>query len=323
MKNEYNYEEIDLIDLLKILIKNKLLILTVTLLVTTISLGTIVFLKINKIDKFSQNFILNDKFLDPYYIEQSNLSFQHDNLQNLLLNDNIVNNIYQNKDFYKYISEETKEKKLDLYSIRSFISNAIKVEKVQDEKNGPKYYKVTTSINDKLLSQKIILFFLSLIHENKVKSVNDVINQQQTVTAEYSRNSKNNIIQSQAKLKNIMNQFPPKLLDNQPLTSLLAITDSALLQELENDTDLYKKYSNQSIGFKGLKSNLALNTYIIKLSSIYKVQEKNKYSIILISGILMGLFLGICSAFIRNFFVNIDWKKNNLTLQKKSIKENL
>ena len=102
-------DEIDLVDLLKILVKNKGMILLTTIIITMISIGGALYLRSNKIDKFQQNFRLRN-YADAYYSGKAKLIIKSFDIEEMLLEDETVNKFYANDDFNGYFLENTKAK---------------------------------------------------------------------------------------------------------------------------------------------------------------------------------------------------------------------
>lgn len=308
LKNEVRkYEDqIDLVDLLKILIKNKGLILLITIIITASSLGETLFLKSKRIDEFQQNFILRN-FSDSYYGGKAKLKIKNFNVEEMFLDDNMVNKFYIEEDFNKYYLEKIKAKKSTSDEKRKFLQDSIKLKKVM-EGDKIKYYTVHTLIENEVLSKKMIGFYLDTINLKKVTLIKDAIEDDGFLVFQRRGLYGEKVQENEKKVARIITQQLVSILENQSIISVLSITNPSLLQEMENNKVLYKKYYDQAIGIEGLKKDKNLNHQIEILSSIYKVEDKSQSKKIVVIGMMMGLFLGIFVAFMKEFFANLDLK---------------
>lgn len=311
---EYKYEdedEIDLVDLLKILIKNKGLILLTTIIITAFSVGGALYIRSNRIDKFQQNFRLRN-YADAYYSGKAQLVLKSFNVEEMLLDDGMVNKFYANEDFNRYFLEKTKGEKITSDDKRNFLEKSIELNRVtedRDKKEVLKYYALSTIIEDKALSKKIIDLYLSLINMEKVEIINNAIESESNLVLQKRDLYEKKVKEDEKKIAEIIKQQPASILENQSIMSIITITNPTLLQEMNNNKALYAKYYNQAVGIEGLKEDKNLNKQIEKISSVYKVKEKSKSMMIVAIGMILGLFLGIFAAFIKEFFANVDLKK--------------
>lgn len=310
MKNEikrYN-NEIDLVDLLKILIKNKGLILLTTIIITIFSIGGALYLRSNKVDRYQQKFNLID-YGDSYYGEKAQLRMKNFDAKGILLDDKIVNKFYNNEDFNRYFLEKTNGEKVTLDGKRNFLNNSIKIDKVMD-KDNIKYYSVTSNIkNNKELSKNLITIYIDIISKEKMDIMIKAIDIQDDFIVEKKDLYEKKVKEDVFKIAKVIKKQPASILENQDIMSILSITNPTLLQEMDSNKELQKKYYNQAIGIEGLKEDKNLDQQIEKLSSIYEVKEKSKSIMIIAIGIMLGLFLGIMLAFMKEFFANVDLKK--------------
>lgn len=158
-------DEIDLVDLLKILMKNKGLIFLTTILITAFSIGGALYIKSNRVEKFGQNFILQT-FADSYYGKKAQLKVKSFNVEEMLLDDKMVDKFYVDKDFNKYYSEKIKDEKTASDEKRKFLEDSIELKRVEDDKKF-KYYTLNTTIDDEVLSKKMIGLYLAIANQKK------------------------------------------------------------------------------------------------------------------------------------------------------------
>jgi len=303
-------DEIDLVDLLKILIKNKGIILLTAIIVTVFSVGGALYIRSNKVEKFQQNFRLRN-YADSYYRGKAQLKVKSFDVEEILLDDEIVNKFYVNKDFNRYFLEETKGEKVTLDEKRKFINDSIEIKKVMDEdEKKVRYYSLTSNIKDnKKLSEKLITLYIDIINKEKTAIIVDEIHREDDFIIEKRDLYEKKVKKDESRIAEIIKQQPASILENQSIISILSITNPSLLQEMNNNKALYQKYYNQAVGIEGLKEDKNLDQQVEKLSSIYEVKEKSKSMMIVAIGIVLGLFLGVMVAFIKEFFANVDLKK--------------
>jgi len=298
--------EVDLVDLIKILIKNKGFILLTTIIITAFSVGGAIYIRSNRVEKFGQNFILNT-FADSYYGKKAELKVKNFNVEEMLLDDNTVEKFYDNKDFNRYYLGKIKNEKTTSDERRTFLNNSIQLKRVT-ENDKFKYYRLNTTIEDEVLSKKMIELYLNIINVKKNELLEEAIEKEESLVFQKRDLYRAEVKEDEKKIAAIIKKQPSSILENQSLMSILTITNPTLLQEMSSNKELYKKYYSQAIGIEELKEDKNLNKQIEKLSSIYKVEEKSKSKKIVAIGLMLGLFLGIFGAFMKEFFANVDLK---------------
>lgn len=300
-------DEIDLLDLLKVLVKNKGVILLTTIIITTISVGEALYIRSNRIKKFGQNFIVRN-FSDSYYVEKAKIKLKSFDVEKLFLDDSIVDKFYADEDFNKYYLEKINSKnKTILDDRRQFLYDSIKLKKVI-ENDKFKYYALNTTIDSDVLSKKIIKLYLKIANLRKVALIKGAIENEESLVLQKRDLYGIKVKEDEKKIDEIIKKQPVSVLENQDMMSILKVTNSILLQDIKSNKELYQKYYNQAIGIKGVKEDKNLDQQIEKLSSIYKVKEKSKSKMIVAIGLILGLFLGIFIAFMKEFVKNVDWE---------------
>lgn len=299
-------EQIDLVDLLKILIKNKGLILLTTIIITAFSVGGAIYIRSNRIEKFGQNFILKT-FADSYYGKKAELKIKNFNIEEMLLDNNTVEKFYVDKDFNRYYLEKINGNKTTSDDRRKFLQDSIQLKKIT-ENDKFKYYTLNTTIEDEVLSKKMIGLYLGIANLKKVTLIRDAIENEAPLVLQRRDLYGEKVREDEKKIAEIIKGQPVSILENQSVMSILTITNPTLIQEMNSTKELYSKYYNQAIGIEGVKEDKNINQQIEKLSSIYKVEEKSKSLMILAIGLILGLFLGVFAAFMKEFFANLDLK---------------
>lgn len=299
-------DEIDLVELLKILIKNKGLILLTTIIITAFSIGGALYISSNRVDEFGQNFILRT-FTDSYYGEKAGLRIKSFNVEEVLLDDNIVDEFYTNEDFNRYYLEKVKDEKTSSDDKRRFLQNSIELKRVS--KNDKfKYYTLKTRIEDEVLSKKMIGLYLGVLNLKKTTLIKDAIAEEESIVLEKRDLYGERIKEDEKKIAVIIKNQSVSILENQSVMSILTITNPTLIQEMESNKELYSKYYEQAVGIAGMKNDKSIDQHIEKLSSIYKIEGKSKAKMIVAIGLILGLFLGVFVAFMKEFIGNVDWK---------------
>lgn len=298
--------EIDLVDLLKILIKNKGLIFLTTILITAFSIGGALYMRAARVDKFGQNFILKT-FADNYYGKKAQLKVKSFNVEEMLLDDKMVDKFYVDKDFNKYYSEKIKDEKTASDEKRKFLEDSIELKRVEEDKKF-KYYTLNTTIDSEALSKKMIELYLEVINLKKVSLIKDAISEEESLVLQKRDLYGEKVKEDEKKIAEIIKNQSVLILENQSVMSILTITNPTLIQEMNSNKELYSKYYEQAIGIKGIKENKNLDQQVEKISSIYKIEEKSKSKMIVAIGLILGLFLGVFAAFVKEFFASVDLK---------------
>ena len=303
-------DEIDLVDLLRILIKNKVTIIMITILVTAISLGAVLYMRYTRVDQYQQNF-RSRNYIDEFYLKKANLKFEAFNMEEMMLEEENVDKIMSYPPFSEYIYKETSGKKLTLLEKQKFIKNHLMLERVMDETNKErvKYFTIKTNIYSEILSREMIEFYIGMINDRKVEIIKQAIKFDKNLIISERDRLTPKIKENEAKIKEIISELPSEMLGNQSIVSLITTTNPRFLEELNINKSLYSKYYSQAIGIEGLEKDPNFNRQIEKLSSIYQVEEKSKSLMILAIGMILGLFLGIFVAFTKEFITSVKWKE--------------
>ncbi|UUV18864.1 hypothetical protein NRK67_04975 [Fusobacteria bacterium ZRK30] len=307
-EKEKDYEdEIDLVDLLKILIRNKGMIFLITVIITAFSIGGALYIRSNRIEKFGLNFTLRNS-IDSYYEEKAQLEVEDFNVEEMFLDDNIVDEFYADEDFNKYYFEKTRDKKTTSDDKREFLQDSLELKKVTGDKEKFKYYTLNTTIEDEVLSKKMIELYLNIVNMKKTELLKNAIEDEISLVFQRRDLYRVKVREGEKQIAEIIKKQPVSILENQSMVSILTITNPTLLQELNSNKKLYEKYDNQALGLEGVKGDKKLGKQIEKISSVYKVEEKSKSKMIVAIGMILGLFLGIFAAFIKEFIKGVDWK---------------
>lgn len=312
MKTDYE-DEIDLVDLLRILIKNKGLILLITIITTMISVGGVFYIKYNKIEKYQQDFKLID-FNNSYYAKRADLRIKSFVVENILLNDKVVNEFYKDEEFNKYFKSKTATVAID--DKRQFITNNIKLKKIMDGEKIKNYSLISSIKGNKELSRKLIGLYIGIINKEKMATIIEAVNDEYEFVIKKRDLYEKKVKLDEYKVAEIIKQQPNSILENQSLVSIISIINPSLLQEVNSNKALYKKYYNQMVGIEGILNNKKLDQQIEKLTSIYKIEEKSKSLMMVAVGLILGIFLGVFMTFIKEFLESnkftssLECKKN-------------
>ncbi|UUV18861.1 hypothetical protein NRK67_16480 [Fusobacteria bacterium ZRK30] len=182
------------------------------------------------------------------------------------------------------------------------------MKKVTGDKEKFKYYTLNTTIEDEVLSKKMIELYLNIVNMKKTELLKNAIEDEISLVFQRRDLYRVKVREGEKQIAEIIKKQPVSILENQSMVSILTITNPTLLQELNSNKKLYEKYDNQALGLEGVKGDKKLGKQIEKISSVYKVEEKSKSKMIVAIGMILGLFLGIFAAFIKEFIKGVDWK---------------
>lgn len=206
-------DEINLVDLLKILIKNKGLILLTTIIITAFSIGGALYIRSNKINRFGQNFILKT-LADSYYGKKAQLKIKSFNVEEMLLDDGMVDKFYANEDFNEYYLEKMKNEKTTSDERRKFLNDSIELKGITENKKI-KYYTLNTTIKDEVLSKKMVGLYLSIINLKKVTLIKDAIAEEESLVLQKRDLYGERVKGDEKKIAEIIKNQSVSILENQ------------------------------------------------------------------------------------------------------------
>ena len=294
---EYGHEdEIDLVDLIKILLRNLKFIIVLTFVLTFLAISCAYYLKKNESLSMEQRFTLNN-------IQDGSIKI---NPLEIFDNDDIVNNFFE-KDIIKkeiVLEDSTVDEK------RRVLKNVYNISSLD---NTGLNYKISVSSD----TQEKIYSFIQIY----IKELNAYIETFNKGSMEKDLSSLNKrLFEYEEALSDIEEKMMALALNykdtnediNNANNNSVSYIDEIkeLNPKLIAKRDTYSKMYNDILIEKlGLESKLAkMDDNITLRSSLYKLDSKIKLRLIAVISCFLGFFLSIFIVFLKEFIKNIDWK---------------
>lgn len=292
---KHNNDEIDLIDLLKIMYKNKIMIVGIFIVTTLLSLGGALYVRANTHDNLAINFSIEDS-LDKFYLNKSNLAVKSFDINNMFKNDNIVESFFEQEELKKYYIKNGGEEALT--KKREFLEDIIKLSLVEDKT----YYQLSITEAEGLDVQKLMEIYIATLNNELYTNYNIAIeNKYEDIKA------KRNLYEGELekineKVNTAIEGEPANLFNNENAVAILQLKYPMLFTKQREASELYRKYESEQTGIEGLLEDRALKDQVRELSSYYEIKQKSKAKLILALGIVLGMIFGVMGAFLKEFW---------------------
>lgn len=287
LDKNYEDDEIDLVDLLKTIIKEKTLIIFTTILCILLA-GSFAFYKNNKSYNYGVNITLSDETLSK--IDQYNSMYKNINIDlNNIIEKSFYSSVNENSDtFTKIIDAKNKNYKLFIKT------NSKKIKTIEKE-----IYKISNndlkSINSNFNKNLLLKIELLESNFNEIKKETEILNKR--ITEIIKENFKNN---SKENLKENLSIISPVLyIEYQAKIDSLSKVYSELII-LKN----ISKNDNSFLNFSG-ENNIVL----INPNSMVKINSKIIIAIGAFIGLFIGMFLAIIKEPLKNILIEIKKEK--------------
>lgn len=288
--------DIALVDLLKILIKNKGLIILTTIIVTAFSIGGALYIRSNRVEKLNQNFILKE-----YADETGKLTIPNLNIETLLYNDAVIDAFYKNKKLNAYFDKTNTAGDKSYLSKRKVLNNLVHV-KINDKSSE---ITLTTNVKDnEVLSLEMIELYLGILNKQRIFQINRNLGEKELLESKVAEYYKN-LEKIKVEINEYTSSIPEAIIKNQSILELVELNRPVLIKKQKAQEKYYEEYYNKLLLLRNIKSGVK---QIAKTSSVYVLEEKSKSNMIVAIGLILGLFLGIFAAFMKEFFANVDLK---------------
>lgn len=296
-------EEMDLYDLVFIMLKNKMIIIATTVLVTLLALGTALYVRANTHDKYGINLSNNYSIDDDFFLKKTGIIPERNYVENMLKEDNVISKVFENeklKDLYlKSVTLNTD----DVATKRKFLSKKVKIITNDRDKNLP----IQTGIiefdfaGDKNLSIEIGNLLFKLYNEQYLNLIYKKIDSKYDFIYNERQKAAKDLDEMDAKIKEIMDKEFSNKYNNINPDQVISLKYPKIYSDMENIKSIYNKYNDELIGLDGFKNERDSKIILSKMSSYYVIEVKSKAKLILIIGIIAGLALGIILAFAKEF----------------------
>lgn len=294
MKEERKYEscedDIDLYEILEILLKNKKIAIISFFIVVIISLIGIVVMR-----KTTSRFYAKELTIDKsiYSINGVNRLYP----EHIFLLNDTINKIYENLELKKLYESKIKKTSDGMSSKREFLENIIKLEKKKQN-----YVVKVKILKNKELSKNIMERFISILLEKD--NLEQEINRE---TIEIKKNLQilNNKIELLA--KNYKNQLTRKIGKNK--NKEYEYINPFLELQLNEIKTIQNTYLKKIVKIGGIEDKKRIKI----ITDRYIIKEKDNITTMLIVCVVLGIFIGIMTAFFKNFIDNFNKKRKNTT----------
>ncbi|MGL5054430.1 MAG: hypothetical protein ACRC54_01930 [Fusobacteriaceae bacterium] len=296
-------EEMDLYDLIFIMLKNKMIIIATTVLVTLLALGTALYVRANTHDKYGINLSNNYSIDDDFFLKKTGIIPERNYVENMLKEDNVISKVFENeklKDLYlKSVTLNTD----DVATKRKFLSKKVKIITNDRDKNLP----IQTGIiefdfaGDKNLSIEIGNLLFKLYNEQYLNLIYRKIDSKYDFIYNERQKAAKDLDEMDAKIKEIMDKEFSNKYNNINPDQIISLKYPKIYSDMENIKSIYNKYNDELMGLNGFKNERDSKIILSKMSSYYVIEVESKAKLILIVGIIAGLALGIILAFVKEF----------------------
>lgn len=281
-------DEIDLYELIEILVRHKWSIIITTILCTILSLGTALYVRSKTPNYLIKSILIQQ---DTYGLKGVNKI----NIDTILLQDKNVQKILEIKPIKtEYLKKMPKEMQ-NMASERKFLQDIITVSK--NEKNPEEISIKTKIIVDENSSRDIINRYIDILREQD--NLSDIISKEKKLKSDSLEKTKIEIENIQNEILDILKKDSDlKVLKPEEKVSYIASKYPELNLRKNEQEKYYTTYVNELVRLDSLNDKLDI---IKETTDIYFLKGQSKAKLILAVGILMGLFLGVMLAFLKEF----------------------
>ncbi|MGF6906977.1 Wzz/FepE/Etk N-terminal domain-containing protein [Fusobacterium sp. PH5-44] len=307
-KKDYDEEnEINLYELLDIILKRKMIIIIVTVLGTILSFGSALYYSKNiSKEKYAQNFTVNyNIFNEDELIKTGNLKTIE--ILTLLNNNDVVDEFFE-IDKLREIYEKKNKKILsgneEILRKRLFLKKILTIN-LQDEKQnelsfGVKKYIVTADVEKKSDIQNILIDKVLEIVERKVDT--EFVHKLERIDSFNKENIEKYLLALKENDKdfNILEEVKDVRVEN--VDSIIKYINPSLYVTITENINNYKKSIELDKKIEIVKEKMKDNNLLEVDTSIYMIEKRGYAKIILLIGALFSVVLGICLAFVKEFW---------------------
>lgn len=281
-------DEIDLYELIEILVRHKWSIVVTTIICTLLSLGAALYVRSKTPNYLIKNIL----------VQQENYELKGVNridVDAVLLQDKNVERILEIESLKRKYLDVVPENMQNITSERKFLQDMITISK--SGKNLEEI-AVKTEVNvDENTGREVINSYIDILKEQD--NLSQVVSNEKTVKLKELENIKNSLKEVQNEMA-IIFKNDSDLRELKPENRVNYI--SYKYPELTLRKDEQEKYHNAYVDEIVKLNTLNDRASIIKeISDIYLVKGQSKAKLILAVGIVMGLFLGVMVAFLKEF----------------------
>ena len=288
METKQYDEEIDLYELIEILVRHKWSIVVTIILCTLLSLGGALYVR-SKTPNYLMKSILIQQ--DTYGLKDVNKI----NVDTILLQDVNIEKILEIESIKKEYLENTPEEMQNIASERKFLQGLITISK--NAKNPEEVSIKTEIIVDEKSGRDVINRYTDILREQD--NLADVIAKEKKFKSDSLEKTKIEIEKIQNEILDIFKKDSDlRALKPEEKMNYIAAKYPELNLRKNEQEKYYNTYVNELIRLDSLNDKADI---IKETTDIYFLKGQSKAKLILVVGILMGLFLGVIVAFLKEF----------------------
>lgn len=284
-------DEIDLYELIEILVRHKWSIVITTIVCTIISLGAALYVRSN-----TPNYLIKS-----ILIEQNSYNLKGINridVDSVLLQDRNVERILEIESIKQNYLEKTPENMRNMASERKFLQDMMTISKSKVGEKDPIAVDIkTTIIVDENSGREVIQKYLDILKEQD--NLSAVISTEKNIKIKQLEDVKNRLRDIQEEVGEVFkNDSDLKVLKPEEKINYVTYKYPELSLKKEEQEKYYNSYVEEIVKLNSLNDRASI---VREVSDTYFVKGQSKAKLILAVGIIMGLFLGIMIAFLKEF----------------------
>ena len=288
METRQHDDEIDLYELIEILVRHKWSIVITTIVCTLLSLGAALYIRSKAPDYLIKNIVIQQESYELKGVNRIDVDA-------VLLQDKNVEKILEIESLKNRYLEVVPKNMQNIASGRKFLQDIITI-----SKNGKNLEEVaikTKIIVDETTGKNVINSYLDIL--KKQDNLSQVITNEKNVKLRALEEVKDSLKEVQNEMANIFkNDSDLRALKPEDRVSYISYKYPELTLRKDEQEKYHNAYVNEVVKLNSLNDRTNI---IREVSDIYLVKGQSKAKLILIVGIVMGLFLGVMIAFLKEF----------------------
>lgn len=281
-------DEIDLYELIEILVRHKWSIVITTVFCTILSLGAALYVRSNTPNYLIKSILIQQ---DTYGLKGVNKI----DADSVILQDKNVEKILQIEPIKAEYLENTPKEIQNIASERKFLQDIITVSK--NDKNPNEISIKTEIVADENSSREVINRYIDILREQD--NLSDIISKEKKLKSDSLEKTKIEIENIQNEILDIFkNDNDLRTLKPEEKVNYMASKYPELSLRKNEQEKYYNTYVNELVRLDSLNDKMDI---IKETTDIYFLKGQSKAKLILAVGIVMGLFLGVMVAFLKEF----------------------
>ncbi|MBC2852537.1 Wzz/FepE/Etk N-terminal domain-containing protein [Cetobacterium sp. 2G large] len=281
-------DEIDLYELIEILVRHKWSIVITTILCIILSLGAALYVRSNTPNYLIKSILIQQ---DDYGLKGVNRI----NVDTILLQDRNVERILEIEPIKKEYLTRVSKNMQNMASERKFLQDIITVSK--NEKNLEEVSVKTEIIVDENSSRDVINRYIDILREQD--NLSDIVEKEKKLKSDSLEKTKIEIENIQNEILDIFkNDGDLRALKPEEKMNYIASKYPELNLRKSEQERYYNTYVNELVRLGSLNDRIDV---IKETTDIYFLKGQSKAKLILTVGIVIGLFLGVMVAFLKEF----------------------